>query len=64
MDVDTNQSSEIKNLTELLEKSLKRKVISYSLKYLTKPGDNYGSVMQALSVVAAGKNGSIDVNSF
>lgn len=33
------QFAEIKDLTQILEKSLKRKVLDYSLKYLTKPGE-------------------------
>lgn len=33
------QFAEIKDLTQILENSLKRKVLDYSLKYLTKPGE-------------------------
>lgn len=52
---DQVQSSyKIRNFGEFLEKCLKRKVIEYSLKPLTKPGDNYGSIMQAVDVKVAG----------
>lgn len=43
---------EIKNLKQLLEANLDGiKLIDYSTKYLTKPGDNYGSTMLGLSAV-------------
>lgn len=43
---------EIKNLKELLEANLiGTKLIDYSSKYLTKPGDNYGSTMLGVSAV-------------
>lgn len=41
---------------------MQQKVIDYSLKYLTKPGDNFGSVMQSLDVIVAGENNSDHVN--
>lgn len=46
---------EIRNFGEFLEYRLERKIIEYSLKPLTKPGDNYGSIMQAVVVKVAGK---------
>lgn len=41
---------EIKQLTQFLEKSLDHKVLKYILKSLTKPGDNYRSVVQSVEV--------------
>lgn len=41
---------EIRNSNEFLEKSLSEKVLDYTLKPLTKPGENYGSVMQLVEV--------------
>lgn len=41
---------EIKNFGEFLEKCLKQKIQSYSFRSLTKPGDNYGSVMHAVDI--------------
>lgn len=41
---------EIRNFNEFLEKSLSEKVLDYTLKPLTKPGENYGSVMQLVEV--------------
>lgn len=46
---------EIRKFSEFLEKSLGRRVLDYRLKPLTKPGDNYGSVMQSVDVQVAGK---------
>lgn len=43
---------EIQNLKEILEENLDgAKLIDYSTKYLTKPGDNYGSTMLGLSAI-------------
>lgn len=47
---------EIRNFTEFLENCLTRRVLDYKLKPLTKPGDNYGSVMQSIDVKVARKN--------
>lgn len=47
---------EIKNFSEFLEKCLGRKVLDYTLKRLTKPGDNYGSIMQSVDVEVAAKS--------
>lgn len=44
---------EIKEFNAFLEKCLKRKVLHYTLKPLTKPGDNYGSIMQSVDVKVA-----------
>lgn len=41
---------EIKDFTGFLEKCLGRKIVEYSLKPLTKPGENYGSVMLSVEV--------------
>lgn len=43
-------SFEIQQFRSFLEKCLKTKVLEYSLKPLTKPGDNYGSIMQSVDV--------------
>lgn len=43
-------SYEIKFLKEFLKKCLKVEVLDYNLKCLTKPGDNYGGVIQSLDV--------------
>lgn len=53
---------EIKNFTAFLEKCLEQKVLGYKLKRLTKPGDNYGSVMQSVDVKVASKNDRDEVN--
>lgn len=53
---------EIKDFTEFLEKCLDRKVLEYTLKPLTKPGDNYGSVMQSVEVKIAGSSDPKEVN--
>lgn len=45
---------EIKSFHEFLENCLGKKVSNYKLRPLTKPGDNYGSIMQALDVVVGG----------
>ena len=52
---------EIKNLKEFLEKCLGKPVLEYTLKPLTKPGDNYGSELQAVEAKLADKNGSNQV---
>lgn len=46
----SNSFVEIRFLKEFLEISLGAKVIEYQLKFLTKPGDNYGSIIQSLEV--------------
>lgn len=43
---------EIKNLNELIEPNLDgAKLIEYTSKYLTKPGDNYGSTILSVSAI-------------
>lgn len=43
---------EIKNLAELIEPNLDgAKLVSYSQKYLTKPGDNYGSTILSITAI-------------
>lgn len=53
--------SEIRNFTEFLEENLNRKVIEYLLKALTKPGDNFGAVVQSVDVKVSGndQNGEV-----
>lgn len=41
---------EIKNLKDFLEECLGKSILEYALKPLTKPGDNYGSELQAIEV--------------
>lgn len=48
-------SCNIRNFTEFLENCLQRKVLGFTLKPLTKPGDNYGSTMQSVDVEVAGE---------
>lgn len=47
-------SSTVKNqivrLREFVENCLGKKIVDYKLRALTKPGDNYGSIIQALTV--------------
>lgn len=43
-------STEIKLFTEFLENSLNSKVLHYNIKPLTKPGDNFGAILQAVDV--------------
>lgn len=51
---DQSQSTcKIRDLTEFLEKCLGRKVLEYTLNPLTKPGDNYGSIMLSVEVKVA-----------
>lgn len=52
---------DIRNFTEFLEKCLKRKVLEYTLQPLTKPGENYGSIMQWVKVKVAGVNSPSEV---
>lgn len=56
--------SEIRNFTKFLEKCLERKVLGYTLKPLTKPGDNYGAVLQSVDVKVVGNKGTDDEVSF
>lgn len=54
--------SEIRNFTDFLEKCLERKVLDYTLKPLTKPGDNYGAVLQSVDVKVVGNKGRDEVS--
>lgn len=47
-------SCEISNFMEFLEECLRGKILSYTLSPMTKPGDNYGSVIQAVEVKVVG----------
>ncbi|XP_055309442.1 uncharacterized protein LOC129573174 [Sitodiplosis mosellana] len=47
---------EIKEFGKFLEKCLNQKVLDYTLKSLTKPGDNYGSIMQSVDVEVIGES--------
>lgn len=55
---------EIKEFVKFLETSLSKRVLDYTLKPLTKPGDNYGSIMQSLDVKVAGESDAKEVNRF
>lgn len=46
---------EIRNFTEFLERNLNRKVLEYTLKSLTKPGDHFGAIVQAVNVKVVNK---------
>lgn len=60
---DQNQSlCKIRNFVEFLEICLKRKVLEYSLRPLTKPGDNYGGILQSVDVKVAANNDFEEVN--
>lgn len=54
----------IRNFTEFLEQNLKKKVLEYTLKPLTKPGDNFGAVVQAVDVKVVKNNENNDVRNF
>lgn len=48
--------SEIPYLKEFLENHLNKEVKKYSLRYFTKPGEHYGSIMQGLTVELEDEN--------
>lgn len=50
---------EIKYLKEFLKMSLGTEVVEYQLKCLTKPGDNYGSIIQSLDVKVIENDGKV-----
>lgn len=50
---------EVKYLKEFLKLSLGTEAIEYQLKCLTKPGDNYGSIIQSLDVKVIESNGKV-----
>lgn len=52
---------EIKDLKEFLEACLKTTVLDYTLRDLTKPGENYGSIMQSLDVTVADANDRVSI---
>lgn len=56
------QLFEVRNLSEFLQNCLRREILNYELEPLTKPGDNYGSVMQSVTVEVAGKSDYSEVN--
>lgn len=58
----TQNLFEIKNFHGFLTKSLGKTILEYSLKPLTKPGDNYGSELQAAKVKVANKTDPNEVN--
>lgn len=62
MSKEVRPSCQIREFHKFLEQCLKRKVLNYNLKALTKPGDNYGSVMQAVDVKVAGLNDFSEVD--
>lgn len=57
-----SSSCQIKNFTQFLEENLKRRVLEYTFKPLTKPGDNYCGVVQSVEVKVAGTNDHDVVN--
>lgn len=54
----SDSSCKIKNFTEFLEKCLGKKISSYILRPLTKPGDNFGSTIQSVEVKLCGGDSS------
>lgn len=48
--VQEQPSGEIKDFANFLEKSLQRKVLEYNINPLTKPGDNFGAILQSVDV--------------
>ncbi|XP_031617493.1 uncharacterized protein LOC116337236 [Contarinia nasturtii] len=61
--ISSGEDSQIKNFTEFLENSLNRTVLEYTLKSLTKPGDNFGAVLRSVVLkVGCKDNGSIENN--
>lgn len=53
---------EIQQFREFLEKSLNKRVLEYTLKPLTKPGDNYGSIIQSVDVKVTSDDDCNQVN--
>lgn len=53
---------EIKNFSEFLDKCLNRNVIGYTMKPLTKAGDNYGSVLHSVELEVTGSGCCDKVN--
>lgn len=53
--------NQIVHLREFLENCLGRKILDYSLQTMTKPGDNYGSIIHALTVTLISADDGIDV---
>lgn len=56
--------SEIRNFTAFLEQHLNKKVLEYTLKPLTKPGDNFGAIVKSVDVKAVDNSDSDEVSSF
>lgn len=52
----------IKHFIEFLENRLQKKVINFTMKQLTKPGDNYGSTIQSVDVEVAEKIDQAEVD--
>lgn len=57
----SSEKNQIVHLRAFLENCLGKKVLDYSLRELTKPGDNYGSIMQALTVTVSHNDDNEDV---
>lgn len=62
MSEDNASICEINDFAEFLEKCLNRNILDFTLKPLTKPGDNYRSIMQLVEVQVSEKNGCAKVN--
>lgn len=56
----STMKSQIVNLREFLEICLGKKCLDYSLRPLTAHGDNYGSIIQALTVTVTHTNDDDD----
>ncbi|XP_031633860.1 uncharacterized protein LOC116347423 [Contarinia nasturtii] len=56
------EENQIKNFTKFLENSLNKTVLEYTLKSLTKPGDNFGAVLRSVVVKVADEENDSDEN--
>lgn len=52
---------EIVDLKQFLEKCLEKTVLDYTLSDLTKPGENYGSILRSLEVTVADANDRVSI---
>lgn len=56
----SSSMGEIKNFNEFLEKCLEYKVLNYTIRALTKAGDNYRGVVQSVEVRADNNNNKVN----
>lgn len=60
----SRSSLAVRKFHGFLETCLQRPVLAYHSEPLTKPGDNYGSIVQSVIVEVAGKNDINEVRRF